>query len=658
MRVYQDALITLCLALTFRPAQTQTSTGGLAERFYLAIRNNDVAELKNLAKTSGVNVKDERGATPLMYAAAFGNTEELKLLLDAGADANAKNAFDATALIWFAGDPEKSRILISHGADVNAQSKQGRTPLLMAARRGGSARLVSELLARGADPSANDSLGDTVLHLAAQAGDPETMRLLIAKGVGIDIRNSAFGMTPLGDAARSNNVEAVRLLLAHGAGINMVTTGQMRVKNGLITFGKETPLMLAAGFGSAQMIGTMLEAGAEVNAKDVSGMTPLMLAVGSETQDLRVVRLLLNAGSEVNAISATGETALDWAEKFGNASVIGALREAGARTGVPYSPPGPPQKADQAGARERLDKSIRLLQASSREFFRKSGCVSCHHQTMTTMALAAAKAARIGIDESIAKEMVSMTTSQAARNREQILQGLDHGVPDIILTEIETLAAAGYAADNLTDSIVVDLASLQRPDGSWRAATGMSRAPIEADNDISRTARVAHMLGTYAMPARQAEFEDRIARARAWLLAAKPKTNDDFAMLLVGLSWTGTPRPKVRSAANALMAQQRSDGGWGGNPNLPSDAFATGEALYALRESGAVTPADAVHDRGVQYLLRTQYPDGSWYVRSRAVKAQPYFESGFPFGHDQWISAAATAYASMAIAASIKSPVE
>jgi hypothetical protein len=52
--------------------------------------------------------------------------------------------------------------------------------------------------------------------------------------------------------------------------------------------------------------------------------------------------------------------------------------------------------------------------------------------------------------------------------------------------------------------------------------------------------------------------------------------------------------------------------------------------------------------------MRTQYADGSWYVRSRAVKFQPYFESGFPFGHEQWISAAGTAWAAMALSVTVE----
>ncbi len=88
-------------------------------------------------------------------------------------------------------------------------------------------------------------------------------------------------------------------------------------------------------------------------------------------------------------------------------------------------------------------------------------------------------------------------------------------------------------------------------------------------------------------------------------------------------------------------------------PNLTGDAYVTGEALYALRESGTLTAHDPRHRRGVQYLLRTQYPDGWWHMISRAVKFQPHFQSGFPFQHDQSISAAGKAWAATAIAAEI-----
>jgi len=104
----------------------------------------------------------------------------------------------------------------------------------------------------------------------------------------------------------------------------------------------------------------------------------------------------------------------------------------------------------------------------------------------------------------------------------------------------------------------------------------------------------------------------------------------------------------IASAAKALVEQQRSDDGWAGNRYLASDAYSTAEAVYALGQLGPAGTGDAGR-RGAEFLLKTQQPDGSWHVKSRAVKFQPYFQSGFPYDHDQWISATATALATMAL---------
>ena len=73
-----------------------------------------------------------------------------------------------------------------------------------------------------------------------------------------------------------------------------------------------------------------------------------------------------------------------------------------------------------------------------------------------------------------------------------------------------------------------------------------------------------------------------------------------------------------------------------------------------LHQAGRMPTSDAAYQRGVKYLLSSQFPDGSWHVKSRAVKFQPYFESGFPHGHDQWISAAGTAWAASALALTVE----
>jgi hypothetical protein len=98
-----------------------------------------------------------------------------------------------------------------------------------------------------------------------------------------------------------------------------------------------------------------------------------------------------------------------------------------------------------------------------------------------------------------------------------------------------------------------------------------------------------------------------------------------------------------------LLASQRADGGWAQTPHLASDAYATGQALFALRQLG-VPAADRALQQGTAYLQRTQAGDGTWHVVNRAMKVQPYFEGGFPYGHDQWISHAGTAWAVMGLA--------
>lgn len=83
---------------------------------------------------------------------------------------------------------------------------------------------------------------------------------------------------------------------------------------------------------------------------------------------------------------------------------------------------------------------------------------------------------------------------------------------------------------------------------------------------------------------------------------------------------------------------------------MTSDAYTTGEVLTALAQSGALPAGDPALKRGREFLVRTQMADGSWYVRTRAIPLQPLFDSGFPHGRDAFISAAATNWATMALA--------
>ena len=120
-------------------------------------------------------------------------------------------------------------------------------------------------------------------------------------------------------------------------------------------------------------------------------------------------------------------------------------------------------------------------------------------------------------------------------------------------------------------------------------------------------------------------------------------------MRLMGLAWAKATRSQLDAAIREWVAQQRADGGWAQLPHLESDAYATGISLYAMYEAG-VPVTDPAYKKGIAFLLRNQYQDGSWFVKTRAFPVQPQMESGYPFGYNQWISAAGASWASMAIA--------
>jgi ankyrin repeat protein len=620
-----------------------------ADSYYNAIRRNDQPALRALVKSGGVNSRDKRGGTPLMYAAAYGSIESVRALLAGGADANAANDFGATALMWGITDPEKVRVLVTAGADVRARSKMGRTPLYLAASNDGSSPTVKLLLDRGANATERDNIQSTPLLAATAANDLASIRLLIEHRANVN-ETDAVGMTPLINAASNNNVKAVELLLARGASINAVTKPEIGpgVKNGPISLGNFTALIVAAPAGSAELVRILLDAGATVDALDVRKMTPLMLAIATDHADPRVVRLLLERGADQKLKDRYGETAADWARKFNSPAI---LRELGlnsvklsvARGIVPVSLLGTPN------TRKAAARGVELLQNTGGTFFKEGGCAACHAQNMTAMATTDSRAAGVPVHEGARAADLKGGQFFLASLEQPLLQRMDAPVPEILTFIGLQLAAENAAADRSTDALIHNIAALQRQTGNWHV--GWAARPPMSDGDISRTAVAIRILQVYAPAGRKAEMQKRIQRAADWLAAAEPRTTEDLNMQILGLKWAGAPSRALQSGLAKLNRLQREDGGWGQTPNLPSDAYATGETLYTLHEVGA--PSNLA---GVRYLLQTQAADGSWYVASRAPKIQPYFESGFPYHGDQWISSAGTAWATMALSHSSRLP--
>jgi ankyrin repeat protein len=310
--------------------------GPSSDAFYQAIRTNDLTALDALARPpNAVNAPDADGATPLMYAAAVGSLEAMQHLLSAGADVNARNALGSPALTWATGDAAKVRLLLERGTNVNVVSATGQTPLLVAAMTNPSAEVVKLLIAHGADVKTADKLNATALHKAAIGGDVETLRILLDAGVDVNARDAA-DFTALMGATSNGSVAAVKLLLAHGARVNDASGGGEVIthkhgvqQNGVTALGSFTALLYAAVSAPVDVVRALLDAGADVNVRDVRGLTPLITAVATDHFQIETIRLLIARGARVNDQSLANETALDWAEKFRPTPVVRMLKQAG-----------------------------------------------------------------------------------------------------------------------------------------------------------------------------------------------------------------------------------------------------------------------------------------------------------------------------------------
>ena len=488
----------------------------------------------------------------------------------------------------------------------------GTTPL-MAAALYGDAALVQRLLAAGADPNAANSAGATALMWAIPERD--SMQRLLDAGADVN--------------ARSDD--------------------------------RRSPVVIASGIvGAAPALRLLLEYGGDPWPWRASDMSPLREA--ARAGDADTFRLLLDYGLSQKSIGAPPLTFVrtncpTCAQAIGAGGALSRVPPApGAETTAPLYDPGRLARptpigetpATPAAIRAAVERSLPLLQDVGLTFIRQTGCVSCHHNSLVSMAVAAARAHGFAVNEAAAQSQTTLTTSYLESWRERTVQNIFiAGQSDTISYLLIGLGEDKYAGDPATDAQAMWLQRRQSADGHWPVTA--IRPPIES-NDVTVTAISLRALQLFAPPSRRAEYAAAVDRARDWLTRVRPLDTEQRALRLLGLFWAGASKDLVAAAAGDLLTTQRDEGGWAQTMNMPSDAYATGQALVALQESGTIARDAPALRKGLEYLLRTQIDDGSWVVETRAIPIQAYFESGFPYGVNQWISAAATAWATTALA--------
>ena len=269
-----------------------------------------------------VNVENIEGKTPLHQAFVPGLYSEasfgiVQLLLECGADANTRDYHESPLhLASLNRHFESVRELLDHGANVNAKDSQGQTPLHQALSTGSfiedaGFEVVQLLLERGADANTREG-HEFPLHLASYNQHLGSVRVLLDHGANVNAKDSQ-GQTPLHQALTGSFIEdasfgVVQLLLERGADANTRE-------------GHESPLHLASYNQDLESVRALLDSGANVDAKDSQGRTPLHQALAgsfNEDADFGVVRLLVEHGASVNVQDSLGWTPLHYVFYYSN----------------------------------------------------------------------------------------------------------------------------------------------------------------------------------------------------------------------------------------------------------------------------------------------------------------------------------------------------
>ncbi len=309
----------------------------------------------------------------------------------------------------------------------------------------------------------------------------------------------------------------------------------------------------------------------------------------------------------------------------------------------------------QPAVQKAVERALPMLESSAATFVGKRACVSCHHNILPVMAFHLALSRGVAIDAKVLAA-VEGKTFRALRGP----AALDDAIQATTLADptpndsylLMAAHAAGLSPNATTAVLARRLVNWQR-DGHW--ITSDFRPP-HSSSAFTATATAVRAIGFYMPVESRAETDACLERARRWLSATRPLSTEDASFRLMGLVWaTGSPG-EIAAARHDLMAMRTKEGSWAELTGYQADVYSTGEALYALHESG-MPASDQAWSAGLRFLISTQAPDGTWRVHSRMLSpaqvSPAYFTSGFPYAKDEYLSYAGSSWAVMALLAAL-----
>jgi pimeloyl-ACP methyl ester carboxylesterase len=279
-----------------------------------------------------------------------------------------------------------------------------------------------------------------------------------------------------------------------------------------------------------------------------------------------------------------------------------------------------------------VDRAIRYLQSESAAWLNTRKCAACHHVPMPLWALSEADRQGYAID----KKFVADTIESLLGSKDKLLaskifpdpaappdprpqgRGLNMGLP-FLAVAAQSLPALSEGQKQSLKLTAEEIVKKQQPDGSWEFFATLRRPPIN-ESQTTDAAWIIMALAGQSGPDAPKLQREALVKAVAWLDAAKRSNlhQDKALKVLMGVRSGKSPKT-LQTTIDELLALQRADGGWSQTvPELKSDAFATGQTLYVLSLAGFSAERPEIK-RGINFLVATQKPDGSWPMISRST---------------------------------------
>jgi Prenyltransferase and squalene oxidase repeat len=290
----------------------------------------------------------------------------------------------------------------------------------------------------------------------------------------------------------------------------------------------------------------------------------------------------------------------------------------------------PPATTEQI--QQTVERAIGYLQTESAAWLNTRGCAACHHVPTPFWALGEADRQGYAIDKTyLADKVESLLGSKEKLLSSKIFpdpaappdprpqgRGLNMGLP-FLAVAARSLSSLSEGQKQSLQLIADEIVKKQQPDGSWEFFATLRRPPINESQTTDAAWIVMALEGEMGPDAPESR-RAALAKAIAWLDAAKPADlhQDKVFKVLLGARG-GKPRDTMQTTIDELLALQRADGGWSQTvPEPKSDAFATGQTLYVLSLVGYTAERPEIK-RGIDFLVATQQPDGSWPMISRST---------------------------------------